>query len=528
MSATQHIPFALPGFAIDTVDDHYPTLTVTAHATSPAATCPDCGTASTRIHSYYSRSPRDLPISEWAIRLILQVRRFRCVDASCTKTTFAERLGQFVLPHAQRTVQLTQLLRELGFALGGEPGARIAHHIRVSTSADTLLRIVRCTPMAAGPTPRVLGVDDWAIRKGQRYGTILLDLERHCPVDLLPDREAESLAAWLTAHPGVTVISRDRFQNFIQGAPQALQVADRWHLLKNLGEALHKLLEGCAADLRATARYLHQQSTAAEAQEQPQPDTVPPSSTAQALPPNYRETVFHEVKALAKQGYSTRAIAHQLNLHRETVARYMCLDHYTRRVLPQNVSTTAPYWDYLQRRWQEGCQCVKQLWRESQAQGYGASYMSVWRAMSPLQAGTPRRPKGPTSAIPALSARKAMWLLVKAPEQLNQEEQDQLQALCQCCATASQVYPLAQRFVEMGRECRADELDGWLHDAKASSLKYLCTFVKGLKRDYLAVQATNWSNGQTEGHVNRLKCLKRQMYGRANFDLLRLRVLPPT
>ncbi len=417
-------------------------------------------------------------------------------------------------------------------AIGGEASARLVPHLRIGVSADTILRIMRRTSLAAPPTPRVLGVDDWARRKGHTYGTLLVDLERHCPVDLLPDREAASLAAWLKAHPGVEIICRDRFTDYAkgaaEGAPDAVQVADRWHLLKNLGEAIQKLLERHAADLRATAHYLSEQEATSSAQPEPATDSPqPPDADA----PTYREALFAEVKSLGAQGYSQRAIAARLKLHRETVARYLRLDCYTRCRSPQQVSAAAPFWDYLQRRWQAGCRCSKTLWREIQAQGYSGSYVSVWRILRPLRAADNRRTKPPKSIAPTLSARKAMWLLVKAPQQLSVEEQRQLIALRHCCSVAARVYPLAQRFVQIVRVGQADELDGWLQEAQASSLKHLAAFADGLQRDYAAVRAAlsyEWSNGQTEGQVNRLKCIKRQMYGRAKFDLLRLRVLYPT
>lgn len=534
MSSENTLPFDLSGFAIERVEAQATLLNIQARSTALSAVCPYCGCSSTRVHSYYTRCPRDLPCNRYRVRLVLRVRRFRCANRWCSHRTFAERLPHLVAVHAQRTVRLTDVLRAVAFVVSAETGARVTQPLQMPVSGDTLLRILRQTQVVCAETPRVLGIDDWAFRKGRRYGTLLVDLERHRPVDVLPDAQTETVAAWLRQHPGIEVVSRDRSSEYIaaitQGAPQAIQVADRWHLLKNLGEALERVLARHPKALRTAARIVYEHRIEASASQIDRPG-VPVSAAPQSASRTYRQMRFAEVKALAAQGYSRRWIAHHLHMHRSTVAHYLQLDELPPRVPPpQNRSSVIPYLTYLQQRWEEGGCNAKQLWHEISTQGYPGSYMSVWRALKQFHhAGRQCQPRLPP-APPPLSPRQAMWLLVKPPEQLTAEQIIQREALCDGCAEAAMVSALAQRFGAMIRDRQVDELDRWLDDARTCGVVTLRHFADGLQRDYAAVRAAlllEWSSGQVEGQVNRLKVIKRQMYGRARFDLLRLRVLHP-
>ena len=239
-------------------------ITAVVATKAPSATCPLCGKVSTHVHSRYVRSVADLPWRDIPFRLRLHVRRFFCDEPSCPRVTFAERLPELVAPHARRTERFDAWVRSVGFALGGEAGTRLLHVLGLaSTSPTTLLRRIRRAPVARSPAaakPRVVGIDDWCFRRGQRYGAIVVDLERHQVLDLLPDREADTVATWLRAHPSIEVVSRDRGATFAdgatRGAPQARQVADRFHILKNLMEAFQRMLGREQERLRVAAQVV--------------------------------------------------------------------------------------------------------------------------------------------------------------------------------------------------------------------------------------------------------------------------------
>ena len=422
----------------------------------------------------------------------------------------------------------------------------------MQVSATTLLRLSRRAPVQSFPTPRVLGVDDFAFRKGRSYGTLLVDHEQHRPIDLLPDRSAETLARWLKAHPGVEVITRDRSTEYIRGvtlgAPHARQVADRFHIVVNLREALERLLDRNRSTLRGfelprSGATMNEQGIPPEAQRRPArraPSELAFRQTRRAL----KQSHYEEVQTRHRSGESISSIAVQVGLSRGTVYRYVRSESDpTARQVHRKASALDAYVPYLVARWQAGCENGVQLWRELREQGYGGSrkMVAVWVAQQrqmPAKTGphTYQAPKYRQQREQARQERKQTapsskrlsYFLLRAPERLSLPERAALQYLKELGADLSAGYTLAQEFMQMVRKESREQLDIWLGKVAASTIQDLQSFAAGLERDKEAVRAgleESWSNGAVEGQVNRLKLKKREMYGRGNFDLLRRRVL---
>ena len=454
---------------------------------------------------------------------------------NCPRQTFAERVPDLAPPHAQRTLRFTQALRILGRALGGEAGARVAVQLQLPTSGATLLRVVRATPSAPYPAPRVLGIDDFAFRKGRTYGTLLVDLERRQRIDLLPDRSAATTEAWLRAHPGVRTIARDRASDYVRGvtdgAPQAVQVVDRFHVLGNLREAVERYVLRVRADLRRSLA----DDPAPEALPATPPHAgsphrryLPTASVRQAQTARqaHREQRFAEIKRLAARGLSNRQVAERVGVSTATVRHWLRHDQLPpeRRGYRATGKIDA-YVSYLQARLAEGCTNQTLLWREICAQGFTGtrSLVSKWlRQQTEMGASM-----GRTAAPKLPSAKRLSWIIWHDPDDLSAEEAQLWQQLAHHPPLA-ELHAAVQQFVTMVRQRRPEQLASWLRQAQESEIAELQSFATWLQRDGAAMEAalsTPWSTGPVEGHINRLKLIKRSGYGRMKFDLLRQRVL---
>jgi transposase len=531
-------------------------LTIRALAEGPEVRCPLCGEPAERVHSRYVRTLADLPWAGVAVRLRVEVRKFFCENPTCPRRIFRERLDGIAAVSARRTERQRAALLDLAVALGGEAGARMAAKRGMRVSPDTLLRLLRDAPDAEMPTPTALGVDDWAIHRGLTYGTILVDLERHRPVDLLPDRSSGSLATWLRAHPGVAVIARDRGGAYAEGAqdgaPDAVQVADRWHLADNLADVLEACFRGKSACLSAAAAALSERATSSEQEKEEDPAPPPAEAVYQGKrrhpqPERWRDrqeaasevgvarrrAKYDQVRALHAKGASVAQIARTVEASRMTVYRYLREGppqrkrhsvHGRQRVLE-------PYEPYLLKRWNEGCRMATVLWREIRAQGFAYSLTNVQRFVSQLRREGPPPAGRPRTALTKAHGpppRLVAALVLRRPEQRTEEQRAYLKQLGTEDATIAAAVALAEDFLVMLRRREGERLPVWLDAAEAGDSEEMKRFAAKLRTDQPAVQAgltLRWSNGQTEGQVTKLKLVKRQGYGRAKVDLLRKRVL---
>jgi len=518
-------------------------LVLSLRATARMASCPCCHRRSRRVRSTYIRTLADLPWSGMPVRLQVHIRRFRCPNPDCRQRIFAELLPRLTVPHARQTCARRAGLQAIGMALGGNAGVRLAASLGILTSRPTLLRVVRATSILTNGTPQIVGVDEWAWRRGDRYGTILVDLVAHQPIAVLPERSAESTAAWLRCHPGIALVCRDRSQLYADaitaGAPHAIQVADRFHLLKNLGDALERFLLHKNAGRRKAAQMLTEVVPVTSG-ELASPDVI--YRGRRKAPHDYEQrmeaaslqrhakyvTAYERIHTLRAAGADIAGISRTVGVSRETVYRYLRMPQppTRKRPLPRRKVLT-PFYPYLLRRWDEGCHDGMRLWREIRAQGFAYSSTNVSRFVAGLRRGLPRPQRSPMLRVDGPSARQVATLFMRRPAALSPTQSQYLLQVCATDATIAWAYILTQAFATMVREQRGERLSAWIAATEASEITEMRGFARGLTPDLAAVSAgltLPWSNGQTEGQINRLKMLKRQMYGRANIDLLRQRV----
>ena len=550
MASSDQLSFDLPGFEIDEVRREGQVMEIVAHSNRTEAICPTCQQPSRSVHSYDECFPTDLPFMDCKVRLLVTVKRFRCQNPKCGKATFVERWLRLLPVHAQRTERWSTALGSVAYALGGNAGSDLAGQLKMPASGDTLLRILRRISKPSPAEPVIIGVDDWAKQRGRLYGTILIDLEHRHVLDLLPDRTAETLAVWLQEHPHIQIVARDRSGEYARGialgAPPAQQVADRWHLLVNLRDACTRMLDRLRPELSTFLTAPNPEKSRKTLFLQHRPYSQ--SEVTLCDRRRARRLELHEkAHRLRRAGHSIQAIARYLKLSRTTVYRYLSMSRLPERVAhKRGRSILDPFLPYLQQRWQDGCRNASQLWREIHIQGFPGTRRQVMRWVQERRdqpaSSTPHKFLTPPSSLiprsvsiasadqPALpAARRLVWLFLNHSEQLDAQEL-QLRDQLLVHPTLLQARLLAQDFQRMVREREAQALDQWLLSCETANIPELANFAAGLRQDYSAVHAAlslPWSNGQTEGQVNRLKLIKRQMYGRAHLDLLRLRVLAP-
>jgi transposase len=483
------------------------------------------------VHSTYRRTVADLPLAGATLVLHLQVRRFFCRHTTRPQRIFAERFPLLVPVRGRHSRGVCSALRHVGLAVGGRPGARLAHTLGIPGSYRTMVRLVHGAPFPLVAVPRVIGLDEWAWRRGRRFGTMICDLERHHGLDLLPERSASSVAQWLQAHPSVEIVCRDRSglyaEGIRQGAPQAVQVGERFPLVQNLRDALERFFLRYRRDLNTLGASLNQSSEF----------TPTPAMMSQARHARWVHR-YHEIQRLRAQQLGIAAIARRIQVSRPPVYRYLAMPKppERQRSCHRGQPLVAPFTPYLRRRWNAGCWNAQQLWRELVAEGHRPARRTVERYVGQLRRETGTRFKfrqvapapldaedhdeSPPSSLTALRAAR---LLLSKEQDRRAADQTLLAHLPRLDPVMTHTYHHVQAFCRMVRQRRGDEFDVWVTAVQHTGVKELRAFIKGLLKDAAAVRAglsLIWSNGPTAGFIQRLKLLKRQAYGRAGVDLL--------
>ncbi|MGW9032538.1 ISL3 family transposase [Streptomyces sp. NPDC055722] len=507
---------------VDAVTAAFGTVDVTARGRAASAACPDCSRSSNRVHDSYQRRLKDLPLAGQSVVIHLTVRRFICRTETCPRRTFAEPFAQLTAPYARFTTRLGHVLERVGLALAGRAGARLTTQLGFHVGRMTLLRKVMALPDPQPSTPRVLGVDDFAIRRGQTYSTVLTCGETHRVVDVLPTRDSGPLAAWLATHPGVEIICRDRAGAYAEGArlgaPTAIQVADRFHLWQGIGRAVETCVAAhreCLSAPKPSARADVEASNA---------DSARVGRGLDGRRAQRKKAAHALVHELLAKGHSRRAIARHLGWGLNTVLRYARAATWqdTLRENRPRTSRLDPYKPYLERRFAAGHTSVTRLHRELIAENAPVTYQMVRAYIATLRASPPQAPPPPPTV------RRVTGWLTRHPATLSEDELAALKDILARCPELDAAADHVRGFGEILTHRLGPTLPAWIDAVDVSQLPGLTNFALHLLRDLDAVTAgltLRWSSGGTEGAVNRIKKIKRQLYGRAGFELLRKLIL---
>ena len=513
----QRASLAPDGFAVDSIKTVGEIVHILLRSRCPTGSCPDCGRQSRRVQSRYLRRPADLPLGGRRVELTIVARRFWCDAVLCGRRIFCEQFDSAVLArYGRRTQRLETIVHHLGLALGGRPASAFANRLMMPVSNDTLLRVVRRRVVEKNDELSVIGIDDFAFRRGQTYGTIVCDLERRRPVTLLPDRALDTSRAWLAAHPSISTVARDRGGGYgeaiAKALPDADQVADRWHLMENSSRAF----------LDAVGKSMRQIRQAVGS------NVVDPKLLTYAERLQYegylrRQETNDAIRELSKKGTSIRQIVRQTGHSRKLVRDVLRGQRFdVFRTRPSSLDSWLPW---LNGRWEEGARNALALWREMRMKGFTgqSGVVSQWAQRRRLaekanQSGLARTP----------SARVIARLMTTARDDLARTEAILVAAIEVNVPELVVARTAVGDFQSMIRAKTATKLTGWLVAAKTTLVG---SFASGVERDIAAVRnaiLSPWSNGQTEGQITRLKLIKRQMYGRAKLDLLQARLIGAT
>lgn len=500
--------------------------------------CPVCGDLSKRVHSRYQRWVKDLPVQGRRVVVVLEARKFFCDEPGCSRRIFCERFPEVVEAYARRTLRLEEIVTAMGLLVSANLASRLSRLLGFPTSGRTLLR---CAHRYEPPQTEamMIGVDDFAFRRGHQYGTLIIDLATRRPIEVLNERSVSSLRAFLAAHPEVEAVCRDRDPRYAEAirweAPTATVVLDRWHLIRNFVDAFERFV---AQHHRAWLNTLreHQASSIALSERVGTDgggdgdwvdalitELSPKQRERRRANQQRRQQRYNDIRDLHDKGFNRAAIAQRLQLDRGTVASYLQRGGPPTDTRSRRAPTLLdPYLPHLAKRWQEGCRNAARLHREIQQQGYTGSVRTVMRRVRAWRKHAPAAtPPPPAPALP--SPRTLAWALLQEPPLT-----DSLDALLTLAPDAATAAGLARAGLTALRHQDLDAWNAWQDAVAASDVTQLKRFLRGLQNDRDAVTnafLTTLSNGPTEGHVHRIKLIKRTMYGRASFHLLRNKIL---
>jgi transposase len=428
---------ALPeGFHLVGLDRIDGILTVTIVSTQLSPCCPLCGKTATRMHSCYTRHAADLPCGGQSVRLLIQARKYFCEETTCARKIFVERLTPFIDPRARVTRRLFQIVQVIGLATGGRLGVRVTDRLGIHTTRQTILRRIMALPPIPVGQVIELGIDDFSFKRGRTFGTLLVDLQSRRVLDVLPDRKAETAAAWMTVHPEIRLVSRDRGGDYAKaaasGAPQAQLCADRFHLLKNLGEALEGVLARHLAVRRTRLTEEEGPTPKLPAQPRCPPKMSPKEAELSQAKREERLALYQHVVALRKLDLSQEAIADRVGVGHATVSRWLRSDTFPEKQPRLRPTCLDPHLSYLAERWEAGCHNIAQLYRELVARGFTHSYHALHEQLVRLFPEGRKNPCTPASLPrPPVQAKHAVFLFLRRPEELETDECETLTQLRQ-------------------------------------------------------------------------------------------------
>ena len=508
-------------------------ITLHLHGKRKTAQCPECFKRSDSVHSCRRRRIQHLPCSGHTLWLVFSVRHWYCRNPACSRKIFAESLAPFAGSHQQSSQALQNLQRQLGLIAGGEAGKRAATAAGLRCSADTLLRRVINTPETKQSGAPHVGIDEWAWHRGHHYGTLIVNLDTHRPLVLLPGRDQRTLATWFRKYPEIQVVSRDRSGVYAtaarEGAPQARQVADRWHLLKNIGDEPERMMYRHIPLIRLVASELSPKKS-------PEPEPSVPAASLRR-PERLKQQIrkkrhqrWTEVMALHNKGCSFREISRITGLSRVTVSRWVGSGTFPEMsTRPPKRGLLDPWREWLKEQRESGNYNASRIWREMVARGFTGSETIVRDAVAKWRKGW-NPPVTTAVRLPSVS-RVSRWLM---PWRITRDEENYasrfISLMCEKEPELKIAQQLALEFYRILKTQNKSQLSSWFTRVHESGSAEFRRVAAGMEADAAAICeaiSSHWSNGVVEGHVNRLKMLKRQMYGRAGFELLRQRVMSP-